>query len=163
MIPEILLPKALLTKTHCFSIALLLPIAQCIPTSCPFLWLSVSPLVLRKNRNAASNSNEAALQQAAAASAVVQAEDDEVQVVGINSSPTRSVATLGRAKRERPEDDEDDESTSDRRVARRISNSKEEQERKLSMTKLVLCLIKHDDDGVLKKALPNLLVALHEK
>lgn len=100
--------------------------------------------------------------------------DDEVQVVGTVASPSRQyssgnhsgapTSSYGRLKRDRS--DEDDESPSSspdaKRTARRISNAKEEQIGP-SLAKLVLALLQTDDEAVLVKAIPNLLVALHER
>lgn len=91
-------------------------------------------------------------------------EDDEVQIVGARQLPRHPGAPPAShgAKRERSNDED---SLSQRRVARRISSEdkEEEPERNLSMAKLVMCLIRSDDDSILEQAVPNLLMALHEQ
>jgi len=90
----------------------------------------------------------------------VDSDDDEVQITNI--SPPRilpGAPSLHGVKRERS----DDEESSERRVAQRTSSEEEQPEMRLSVTKLVLILIKTNDEAILDKAVPNLLVALHEK
>jgi hypothetical protein len=60
-------------------------------------------------------------------------------------------------KRVRSEDEES--STPERNDAQRTSSEKMQ----ISMAKLVLCLIRTEDDSIIEEALPNLLRSLHER
>lgn len=88
---------------------------------------------------------------------------DEVQFVaarqvarhpGAPRLPTHGI------KRERSEDEES--SSPERNDVQRMP-SESEPETQISMAKLVLCLIRTEDDSILEEALPNLLRSLHER
>lgn len=97
-------------------------------------------------------------------SAIVTKHDiaqDDVQFVGARQVARHPGEPQPQGiKRERSEDEES--SPPERNVAQRVA-SQSEPEMKISMARLVLCLVSTNDYSILEEAVPSLLRALHER